>query len=128
MPLETEVIAANPRVAENAGKVAIQRGPIVFCAEASDQPSGAVLADTSIALNSKSTFKPEYKADLLGGIVVLHHEGTVSETPSAERALYMPVSQLATKTRTTELTLIPYYAWANRQPTAMAVWIPYQRT
>lgn len=129
LPLATELIAANPRVSENTGRVAVQRGPVVFCLEESDQPDGVPLADISIALSAKpKDFQSEYRPDLLDGVTVLHHEGAISGTPSGETALYLPASPVPGKTRAGDLTLIPYYAWANRKSTAMQVWVPYKRT
>ncbi len=128
LPLVAEMIAANPRVAEDTGKVAVQRGPVIFCVEELDQPDGAALADVSITLNKAKAFHAEYKDDLFDGVVVLQHEGAISETPSAERALYIPADISAAKIRVAQLTLIPYYAWANRKPAAMEVWVPYIRT
>jgi len=129
-PMTTEIIASNPRVSEDRGRVAVQRGPIVYCMEQIDQPGGTVLADVSIALDQKLTqdFPSEYKADLLDGVGVLHHSGAVAEIPSAKEALYAPVDSGAPKTRSEKLTLIPYYAWANREATPMQVWTPYLRS
>ena len=125
LPLATEVLAANPRVSENTGRVAIQRGPVVYCMEELDQASGAAVADLSIALGSKAKdFQSEYNANLLDGVRLLHHPAAISEIPSAERALYVAADSTGAKTRPAELNLIPYYAWANRKPTAMQVWIP----
>ena len=129
-PMGTEVIASNPRVAENRGRVAVRRGPIIYCMEELDQPKGVALADVSLDLSSRAgkEFQPDYKADLLGGITVLHHRGGVLESASADEALYGPVNLTTPKTRLTNTSLIPYYAWANRQPCAMQVWVPYIRT
>jgi len=126
----TEVIASNPRVAENRGRVAVRRGPIIYCMEELDQPKGVALADVSLDLSSRvgKEFQPDYKADLLDGIVVLRHRGSVLESASADEALYGPVNLTTPKTRLTNTSLIPYYAWANRQPCAMQVWVPYIRT
>jgi hypothetical protein len=129
MSLSTELIAANPRVSENTGRVAVQRGPVIFCLEESDQPSGIAMADVSIDLGPKAKdFQSEFKAELLDGVTVLRHQGTVSETPSGEKALYLPANTASAKTRSSELTLIPYYAWANRKPTPMQVWVPFTRS
>src|SRR6266498_458911 len=93
-PMSTEVIAANPRVAENRGRVAVRRGPIIYCMEELDQPKGVALADVSLDMSSQrgKDFQHEYKADLLDGIVVLRHRGGVFESSSADQALYGPVS------------------------------------
>ena len=61
-------------------------------------------------------------------VLVVDHGGGVFEVSSAEEALYAPASLAPAKTRPAELTFIPYYAWANRQPCAMQVWTPYVRT
>jgi DUF1680 family protein len=128
LPMETEVVASNPRVAEDRGKVAVRRGPVIFCMEEVDQAKSVALADVSISLSQSAKFTSEYKPDLLGGVTVLHHGGGVFEVSSAEEALYAPASLAPAKTRPAELTFIPYYAWANRQPCAMQVWTPYVRT
>ena len=59
-----EIVASNPRVDENLGRVAVQRGPIVYCMEELDQPSTANLSAVSIVVNSKSlrNFESEYKS------------------------------------------------------------------
>jgi hypothetical protein len=102
---------------------------MVFCLEDSDQPSGTAMADVSIALSAKpKEFQSEFKPELLDGVTVLRHEGAVAESPSGEKALYLAAAAASTKTRSTELTMIPYYAWANRKPTAMQVWVPFVRT
>ncbi|MFY9978057.1 MAG: hypothetical protein WAK22_07485, partial [Candidatus Sulfotelmatobacter sp.] len=107
-----------------------RRGPIIYCMEELDQPAGVALSDLSIRLSEKMSkdFRDEYAANLLDGIVVLRHEGAVFQTPSASEPLYMSLSTASLKTRPAELTLIPYYAWANRQPTPMEVWARYVRS
>jgi DUF1680 family protein len=128
LPMTTEVVASNPRVSENASRVAVRRGPIIFCMEQLDQPDGVALSDLSIHLRERmgKDFNDEYVPNLLDGVVVLHHEGEAFETPSASEALYMPASVAPTKTRPVKLALIPYYAWANRQPSQMEVWARYE--
>ena len=130
LPMETVPVAANPRVAEDRGKVAVRRGPMIYCLEQLDQPEGLALADTSILIGGRGgdEFRNEYKADLLDGIVVLHHRGGAYEVSSAEEALYAPVDPTVRKTRPVELTFVPYYVWANRKPSSMEVWVPYLTT
>jgi DUF1680 family protein len=129
-PMTTEVIASNPRVAEDTSRVAVRRGPIIYCMEELDQPAGVALSDISVHLSERmgKDFHDEYAASLLEGVVVLHHEGAAFETPSAGEALYIPMSSAAPKTHPAELTLIPYYAWANREATPMQVWARYVRS
>jgi uncharacterized protein len=127
LPMETISVAANPRVAEDRGKVAVRRGPMIYCMEQLDQDHGTALADLSVALGQRSgkEFQNEYKADLLDGVVILRHRGSAYEVSSATEALYSPVNAASARTRPVDLTFIPYYVWANRQPSAMQVWVPY---
>jgi len=129
-PMSTEAIASNPRVAENRGRVAVRRGPIIYCMEELDQPKGVTFADVSLDLSPRggTEFQHDYKAEMLDGIVVLHHRGGVLESASADEVLYGPANLAAPKTRLTDISLIPYYVWANRQSCAMQVWVPYIRT
>ncbi len=115
------MVAANPRVQDDIGKAAVMRGPLVYCLEELDQGQTA-LAD--VALSSFNDFRPEWKGGLLGGVTVLKHLGSVSVKPSAGQRLYQPLSKRAT--RRADLELIPYYTFANREPTPMAVWMPYE--
>jgi DUF1680 family protein len=57
--------------------------------------------------------------------MVLSHPATVSKTATDE-ALYFPASTPRAPERATTVRLIPYYAWANREPASMQVWIPYK--
>ncbi|HTZ84076.1 MAG TPA: beta-L-arabinofuranosidase domain-containing protein [Candidatus Acidoferrales bacterium] len=118
-----QVIEANPRVADDTGRVALQRGPLIYCLEEIDQPGGISLADVAVNPERRPSdaFEPEFRSDLLGGMVVLHHTGAVYERGAAEKSLYSHYSR-NTSTRKVPLTFIPYYAWANRQATFMQVW------
>jgi uncharacterized protein len=114
--------AANPRVAEDAGKLAVERGPLVYCLEELDQ-QGPV-PDLAFA-KPEAGFESEFRRDLLGGVLVLQHAGWVSEKPLADEPLYEPVELAQKRThRPVRLNLIPYYSWANREPTPMVVWTP----
>lgn len=120
------LIAANPQVAENNGKVAVQRGPLVYCLEQIDQ--GAKLADLVFA-NPEKRFDSQFHSDLLGGIEVLQHKGAAFTNPVSSEPLYQPLGEAAArKVKPAQLTLIPYYAWANREQSSMEVWIPLQPT
>jgi DUF1680 family protein len=113
---------ANPRVSEDAGKLAVERGPLVYCLEELDQQGP--LPDLAFA-NPETGFDAEFRRELLAGVVVLQHAGWVSERPSAAEPLYEPVEIAQQRThRPVRLKLIPYYSWANREPTPMVVWVP----
>jgi DUF1680 family protein len=126
MDMRSQMLRANPRVADDTGRVALQRGPLVYCMEEMDQPGGIHLADVAIdpAHGSEGGFQSEFKSDVLDGIVVLRHDGVFFDRSSTERLLYSPYEQRPPKTKRISLQFIPYYAWANRQPSAMQVWTP----
>jgi uncharacterized protein len=119
-----QVLQANRRVVDDYGRVAVQRGPLVYCLEQLDQPEGTELFDVALDLrpNSPGEFREEVKGDLLGGIVVLKHMGAAYEKSSGGGALYGPYAASASKDRAVELRFVPYYAWANRAATPMQVW------
>jgi uncharacterized protein len=118
-----QVIEANARVADDSGRVAIQRGPLIYCLEEIDQPSGVALSDVAVnpGRQPAEQFRTEFRSDLLGGMMVLHHTGALYEHGASESALYSRYGGEA-RTRKVPLTFIPYYAWANRQATSMQVW------
>jgi uncharacterized protein len=129
-PLAAEIVASNPRVEENLGRVAVQRGPIVYCMEGLDQsPAAKDFSEVAIVVNPKSlkAFEVEHQPALLEGVTVLKHSGAVYESASDKGPLYADATGSAPKARPESLTLIPYYAWANRKPTEMQVWIPLTR-
>ena len=117
-----QIIEANPRVADDSGRVAIQRGPLIYCLEEIDQPSGISLSDVAVNPGRRPAeqFQTEFRSDLLGGMVVLHHNGAVYERGS-EKGLYSRYGG-EERSRKIPLTFIPYYAWANRQASSMQVW------
>jgi uncharacterized protein len=124
-----QVIEANSRVVDDYGRVAVQRGPLIYCLEQLDQPQGVPLYDVSLDLrkNASSLFQEQFEADLLGGIMVLKHPGAASENSASGSKLYYSYTPAPAQTHDVELQFIPYYAWANRAPTPMQVWTPYRR-
>jgi uncharacterized protein len=124
-----QVIEANARVVDDYGRVAVQRGPLVYCLEQLDQPAGVPLYDVSLDLRAKeaSQFQEEFKPNLLGGITVLKHVGAAPPQSASGSKLYYRYTSDSAPTRRVELQFIPYYAWANRAPTPMQVWTPYLR-
>jgi DUF1680 family protein len=127
--MKPQVIQANHRVVEDFGRVAVQRGPLVYCLEQMDQPEGVMLHDVSFDLRKSSgdQFREEFEKDLLGGVLLLKHPGAANTASAAAKGLYRRYSSEVSSTREIELKLIPYYAWANREETAMQVWTPVLR-
>ncbi len=126
MEMPPQVIQANPRVTDDAGRVAVQRGPLVYCLEELDQPQGVSLINVALDLGDTPSdkFQSQLQTDLLGGVVVLRHTGRAYENDASANVLYSGYSGIQTKSRRLPLTFIPYYAWANRQATSMQVWTP----
>jgi len=126
MEMPVQVLEANPRVADDAGRVAVQRGPLVYCMEELDQPAGVAMNALALDLGQKpqTEFQNEMKRDLLGGVVVLRHSGVAYDRAASRNALYSRYSGRQVPNRQVPLTFIPYYAWSNRQETSMQVWTP----
>ncbi len=124
--MKPQLISANPRVPEDTGKVAVERGPLVYCMEAIDQKGIESLYDVAlpVGVDPSRGFSTEFRPDLLGGVMVLRHKGAVLDTPSAAQPLYSPLAARKAA-RETDLTFIPYYTFANREPAAMQVWLRY---
>ncbi len=125
LDMRTRLMTANPLLREDAGRVAVERGPIVYCLESADQPMLPSLFDA--VLSGGEDFQMQYRADLLGGLMELRHTGVVSAKSAASEPLYRELGATSRATRPVTLTFIPYYAWANRGPLPMEVWVPYQR-
>jgi DUF1680 family protein len=122
--MKPRLVRANPLVREDAGRVALERGPLVYCLEQPDQP-GFNLMDAAL-LDDGSGFVSDFQRDLLGGVLVLKHRGSVVDRSFASEPLYRPFLEHVDRPgRVEALTFIPYYAWANREPSRMEVWVPY---
>ncbi len=140
LAMTPQVLSANRQVADDVGRVAVQRGPLVYCLEQLDQPGDVHLTDGSVAVSMKpgTEFTSEFKKGFLGDIVVLHRDGVVAEEPSSAGspnskagpgALYGPYQDHADArySRSVLLTFIPYYAWANREASPMEIWTPVSK-
>jgi DUF1680 family protein len=127
--MQPQLLEANAQVIENNGRVAVQRGPLVYCLEQIDQSEGVALKDVALKLgkNSNASFQEEFQKDLLGGVLVLRHAGAAFGESAEHHQLYFHYSGEPRKANLVSLTLIPYYAWANRTATPMQVWIPVSR-
>jgi len=124
-----QVLEANAQVTENNGRVAVQRGPLVYCMEQVDQGEGVALKDVALSADQASSgrFEERFDKNLLGGVLVLRHAGTVYEESADRSGLYFSRDAAPPKSRPVQLTFIPYYAWANRVQTPMQVWTPVAR-
>lgn len=108
--MEPRTVKANSKVEADRGKISVERGPLVYCAEWPDNDFSVL----SVFMNRKPEFTVERKPELLYGIDELKTQ--------AQTLGYDETGRLVTKDVT--LTLIPYYAWAHRGTGEMAVWLP----
>jgi uncharacterized protein len=117
MPIQT--VYANPAVRQLEGRVAIQRGPLVYCLEGVDHGKFE-LDQISVNPQDIPTFKVTYRPELLGGVAVIEGQGKVIDEQTWEGGLY---ANKAAQEKDIHLTAIPYYAWDNREPGEMRVWL-----
>lgn len=117
-------VAANPAVAEDTGRVAMERGPIVYCMEGLDQTQQDAKTFSLYVAKRDGATHEEYKADVLDGVMVLSHAGG-RRTESGD-ALYAAAGAGTGKAEAAELKLVPYYAWDNREESSMQVWVPVE--
>jgi len=115
MPVEQ--VVAHPSVAQDSGRVALQRGPVVYCLEGVDHPGGV----HRLALPPDARLRPRFDPGLLGGLVVIEGQAMALDSRVWDRALYLPAD--AVRSSPVILRAIPYFAWDNREPGDMAVWL-----
>lgn len=110
LPMPVRRIAAHEAVAANAGRSALQRGPVLFCLEGAD--NGGRVFD--LFLPDISPLRAEFRPDLLNGVVVLTGSAVSVSKDRSGKTIETPRPFQA----------VPYYAWANRGRTEMLVWLP----
>jgi DUF1680 family protein len=106
---------ANPLLRAANGCVAVERGPLVYCLEEADNGKNL----NALILPDQASLREEARPELLGGIVRIDSEGYL-ETCDPHRPLYSPERSDRSPH---SLVFIPYYAWANRGPNEMRVWV-----
>lgn len=116
LPMPVRRIEANPEVKDDRGRLALGRGPLIYCLEACDQKA----ALDTLALPADAPLTTQRASDLLGGIVTLQGEGLTAGEPDWQGGLYRTANTPAR----TPVRAVPYYAWDNRAPGAMEVWLP----
>ncbi|MDD3160599.1 MAG: glycoside hydrolase family 127 protein [Bacteroidales bacterium] len=115
LPMEPRRIVANDQIKADRGKVALQRGPIVYCLEWPDNDNKQV---RNILLPPKAKLASAFQSDLLDGVEIITADAYAVQTNEKGK-------QVKTKQK---VTAIPYYAWANRGSGEMEVWIASEET
>jgi DUF1680 family protein len=109
LPMSVHRVVAHDSVADDRGKGAFERGPLVYCLEGQDQVGGEVL---NLVVPGPTVAETEFRPDLLGGVQVIH--GAASSARRSKGSVVLDGGRA--------FTAIPYYAWAHRGPSAMTVW------
>jgi len=119
LQMPVEKIEAHPAIRGNCGRIALQRGPVVYCLEEID--NGPNLADVVIPKDEelRSVFRP----DLLEGVTVIQGKAWRRKVSDWGDSLYRPLSKDGSYKEEFDFTAIPYFAWCNRKPGEMIVWI-----
>ena len=111
LPMPSRRVVANDLVKEDAARVAIQRGPIVFCAEGIDNGGRAL----NVVLPDDAELEYWFRPDLLGGVAIITAKAVAVERSPDGKILGQKAHPLMA---------VPYFAWANRGPGEMRVWLP----
>jgi DUF1680 family protein len=111
LPMEVRRVIASSKLKEDEGKVALQRGPLMYCAEWPDNNGKA----GNLVLPAGTNFTTEFNSALLNGVTVIKGESI---------AVVADPKNNSVSTIKQPFTAIPYYAWANRGKGEMTVWFP----
>lgn len=130
LAMEPFFVQPHPRIDPTRDSLAIQRGPLIYCLEAIDQEPDVDLLD--VRVDADAPLRASRQPDLLGGVTVIEAGGYVAGTSEWGDQLYRTRdatdaggdSDSGEPVRAVPLRAVPYYAWANRGPGAMRVWIP----
>jgi hypothetical protein len=117
-PTAVERLVAHPEVRADEGRVALRRGPLVYCVEDVDSP----VPPSHLRFAATDPVEAVHRPDLLDGVTVIEAEMTASDVDGWGDDLYRRADE--EPTRRVEVTAVPYYAWDNRDPGPMSVWLP----
>jgi DUF1680 family protein len=110
LPMPVRRVVAKENVQADRGRVALERGPLVYCAEWPDNPEGKV---RNLLLPDDQPLTAEFEPELLNGVEVI--KGKALSVTTDETGALVKVAQ--------DFKTIPYFAWANRGRGQMAVWL-----
>ncbi|MBI1389016.1 MAG: glycoside hydrolase family 127 protein [bacterium] len=116
LPMPIERVHGNPMIEADRGRVALQRGPLMYCLEEMDNP----VSVHHIALPPDAPVVAEREPNLLDGVTVLRGYGQYRTMDGWKHNLY----RFTTSDHPVAFTAVPYYAWDNRTPGGMELWLP----
>jgi DUF1680 family protein len=110
-PMEVRKVMSRTEVKQNAGRVALQYGPLVYCVEGKDNEDNA----WNILLPDDVQFQTSYQPDLLGGVNTIRFGANVAQVSADGKSV---------STVRKQVIAIPFYSWNNRGASSMQVWLP----
>jgi DUF1680 family protein len=120
LPMPVQRVKAHPKVEADYGRVALQRGPLVYCLEAADNAHGV----RNLVIPPESPLTARFRPDLLGGVTVVEGPALALYQAKWPEALYGSSSEVPAVTKArTHFTAIPYFANTNRRRGEMMVWV-----
>ena len=111
LPMDVKQVTARQELKQDEDRVALQRGPLVYCVEGVDNGNQA----WNLIVPEKTAFTTTHRADLLEGVTIIQFQSP---------ALQVAADGASVSTEIRTVTAIPYYAWCNRGQNAMQVWLP----
>lgn len=116
LAMPVRLTRANPQVRQMAGRVAVERGPLVYCLEGTDHKHAAL---DEIALPLRARWTVVQRPQLLGGVAVLRTRGSAAKP--WRNGLYADAHAIVEQP--VAITAVPYCVWDNRAPGEMRVWL-----
>jgi DUF1680 family protein len=121
LPMPIQPLRAHPLVTADVGRIALTRGPLIYCLESADNSEDP----RSLTIEKDARLNAEFRKELLGGVTVIQGTALAKSSPAWTTALYRPAAAERSSKRI-PITAIPYYANTNRGPVQMVVWIPVE--
>ncbi len=117
--MDIKFIVSHPFILNNYRRVALKRGPLIYCLEQADNSYDV----WKIAISAKEKFSVSNGTGILEGVPIIEGKGYYIDDSLWKNRLYIPIGNLRNKVKETKIKAIPYYAWANREAGPMVVWI-----
>ena len=113
LPMPVRELVANPLITDDTGKMALQRGPLVYCTEWADNKESGTLG---LSLNTNNKYTTTWMPEMLNGVTIIKTQGICTKKTANQLKDY-----------SVAITAIPYYSWANRGAGEMNVWMNVQK-